>query len=87
MARTIAQQYGVYVALCNRVGVEGGVTFGGGSVVVQPDGAVLQTLSGEQTTTVTFERTELVRARRPYAHIRDEQPLFTLRELQRIVNA
>lgn len=87
MARTTAQQYGIYVALCNRVGVEGGVTFGGGSVIVQPDGAVLRVLSGEETTTVTFERAELARARRPYAHIRDEQPLFTLRELQRIVNA
>ncbi len=87
MARTTAQQYGVYVVLCNRTGVEGGVTFGGGSVVVQPDGEIARALHGEQTTaTVSLERALLEQARRPYAHLRDDSAEFTLRELQRIVN-
>jgi predicted amidohydrolase len=86
MARTIAQQYGIYVAHCNRVGVEGGVTFGGGSVIVQPNGDALHVLQGEETTTVQLSRLELQRARRPYAHIRDESPELVLRELQRIVS-
>jgi predicted amidohydrolase len=86
MARTTAQQYGIYVALCNRVGVEGAVTYGGGSVVVKPDGDVLHALEGEETSTVELARAELQRARRPYAHIRDESPHIVLRELQRIVS-
>jgi predicted amidohydrolase len=85
MARTTAQQYGIYVALCNRVGVEGGVTFGGGSVVVEPNGEIARALYGEQTTVLELDIDHLLRARRPYAHSRDESMEFTLRELQRIV--
>src|ERR687893_824298 len=40
IARTTAQLYGIYVAVCNRVGVEGGVTFAGESLVVAPDADV-----------------------------------------------
>jgi hypothetical protein len=41
MARTTAQMYGMYIAVANRVGVEGGVTFAGGSLIVGPDSRVL----------------------------------------------
>jgi predicted amidohydrolase len=62
------------------------VTFGGGSVIVGPDGDVLHALQGEETITVELSRAALQRARRPYAHIRDESPDLVLRELQRIVS-
>jgi predicted amidohydrolase len=46
MVRTTAQLCGIYVVLVNRVGVEGGVTFAGGSVVAAPDGEVLARPAG-----------------------------------------
>jgi NAD+ synthase (glutamine-hydrolysing) len=84
IARTTAQLYGIYVALCNRVGVEGGVTFAGGSLVVGPDGAVLER-AGESECVIAAELThsELQRARRPYAHARDDDPHLVVRELRR----
>jgi predicted amidohydrolase len=84
IARTTAQLYGIYVALCNRVGVEGGVTFAGGSLVAGPDGGVLER-AGEAECVITAEltRAELRRARQPYAHARDDHPRLVLRELRR----
>ena len=38
IARATAHLYGIYVALANRAGVEGAVTFAGGSVIVDPAG-------------------------------------------------
>jgi len=84
IARTTAQMYGVYVALCNRVGVEGGVTFGGGSLVVAPDGAVVQRAGdAEALLVVELERSTLAAARQPYAHSRDDDVRLVLRELER----
>jgi NAD+ synthase (glutamine-hydrolysing) len=84
IARTTAQLYGVYVALANRVGVEGGVTFAGGSLVVGPDGRVLARAGGaEEALRVELSRQELRRARQPYAHLRDDDVELVVRELQR----
>lgn len=89
IARTYAQLYGIYIALANRVGVEGGVTFAGGSLVVAPTGEVITRAATIQDELLEVElvRGELERARRPYAHIRDEDPDFVLRELQRVAPA
>ncbi len=85
IARTTAQLYGIYVAVCNRCGVEGGVTFAGESVVVAPDTSVLARAGvEEQRLDVTLERTELIRLRRPYAHLRDDDTRFVAAELARI---
>jgi predicted amidohydrolase len=87
IARTTAQLYGIYVALANRVGVEGGVTFAGGSLIVGPDGAVLGR-AGERAETTLFAeltRAELERCRRPYAHARDEDHGLVARELARLI--
>jgi predicted amidohydrolase len=85
IARTTAQLYGIYVAICNRVGVEGGVTFAGESLVVAPNGHVIDRAGVEETRIdVVFSRAELARARRPYAHLRDDDPQFMMAELQRI---
>lgn len=78
IARTTATLYGIYVVLCNRAGVEGGVTFAGNSIVVAPDGEILERAPAleEAAFTVTLERSRLARARQPYAHIRDDEPGF-----------
>jgi predicted amidohydrolase len=87
MARTTAQLYGIYVALANRVGAEGGVTFAGGSVIAGPDGSVLARASdmNEDVILVDASREMLRRAHTPFAHARDDDPAIVLRALQRIV--
>jgi NAD+ synthase (glutamine-hydrolysing) len=84
IARTVAQLYGVYVALCNRAGVEGGVTFAGGSLVAGPDGVILDR-AGEGTALldVRLSPSHLLRSRQPFAHARDDDPSLVVRELQR----
>jgi predicted amidohydrolase len=89
IACTMARLYGVYVVVCNRVGVEGGVTFAGASLVAGPDGepVVVSKTADEEILRAEIARTEIVGARTPYAHLRDEDPAFLLRELRRIVAA
>lgn len=43
LARGTAEEHGIYVAVCQLVGSEGGKLLSGGSVVVAPDGASLAT--------------------------------------------
>jgi predicted amidohydrolase len=85
IVRTTAQLYGIYVALCNRTGVEGAVTFGGGSMVAGPDGGMLARAPdrGEEILTVDLSRATLQSARRPYAHGRDDDARLVMRELRR----
>jgi predicted amidohydrolase len=85
IARTTAQLYGIYVAVCNRSGVEGGVTFAGESLVVGPDTQVIARAGvGEERLDVDLEFAEIVRARSPYAHLRDDDVRLVSVELQRI---
>lgn len=85
IARTTAQLYGVYVAVCNRCGVEGGVTFAGESIVVAPDASVVARAGVEdQRLDVTLDFAEIARARSPYAHLRDDDTRLVLNELERI---
>jgi predicted amidohydrolase len=87
LARAAAVAYGVYVALANRAGVEGAFVFAGGSMVVGPDGAVLARASdtGEDRLTVDLSLDAVAAARRPYAHLRDDDPALVARELARIL--
>ena len=83
IARTTAQLYGIYVALANRTGVEDSVTFAGGSLVVGPDGSVLARAGdAEETLRVVLQRAEVLAARRPYAHVRDDDPELVRRALE-----
>ncbi|HEY0673145.1 MAG TPA: nitrilase-related carbon-nitrogen hydrolase [Longimicrobiales bacterium] len=85
IARTTAQLYGIYVAVCNRCGVEGGITFAGESLVVAPDTHVLARAGVQEARIdVVLEKKEIVRARRPYAHLRDEDTRLVAAELARI---
>jgi predicted amidohydrolase len=85
IARATAQLYGIYVALCNRTGVEGAVTFAGGSLVAGPGGEVLARAAdeGEDVLTVDLSRELLNGARRPYDHARDDDVHLVIRELRR----
>lgn len=87
LARTTAIHNGVYVALANRVGVEDGLTFGGGSLVVDPAGEVIARApqGGEARLEVTLERDEIRRARHPFSHLRDEDPALVRDALDRIL--
>jgi predicted amidohydrolase len=87
--RTMAQLHGVYVAFANRTGVEGGVTFAGGSLIAAPDGSILARANEDEETTLRVELSleEVARARRPYAHARDEDHALVLRTLEGIVRA
>ena len=88
IARVTAQLYGVYVALANRTGVEGGVTFAGGSMIVGPDGELLvRAGEAEEILTATLRIDEVLRARRPYAHTRDEDLAFVHGEIGRLLDA
>jgi predicted amidohydrolase len=88
IARTTAQMYGIYVALANRVGVEGALTFAGGSLIVDPAGGVIARAPSHEETTInaTLSRDALHRARRPYFHGRDDDPALVIRELQRLTS-
>lgn len=87
LARTVAVHNGVYVALCNRVGVEDGFTFAGGSMVVDPSGAVAARApqGREARLEATLEKEEIRRARHPFSHLRDEDPAFVRDALDRIL--
>ncbi|HSJ14948.1 MAG TPA: nitrilase-related carbon-nitrogen hydrolase [Longimicrobiales bacterium] len=85
IACTTARLYGIYVALANRVGVEGAVTFAGGSLIVSPEGVVLARAPALEPATIraTLEPNALARARRPAFHGRDDDPRLVARELLR----
>ncbi len=89
IARVTAELYGMYVAVANRVGVEGGVTFAGGSLVVDPRGRIIAEAgsSEEELLEVELDREEIARSRGRGGHFRDDDPHFTLRELRRITGS
>lgn len=72
LARDIASEHGVFVALVQLVGAEGGKVFSGGSMVAGPKGDVKlrAPLWEESIITATLDTTELTRAR-------VEMPLLT----------
>jgi len=86
LARAAALQYGIFMVIANRGGVEEGVTFAGESLVVAPDGEVLA--RGPQAEPavlqVSLDRDLIRRARSPFAHLRDEDPHFLRRALDQI---
>lgn len=88
LARAAAIAYGAYVALANRVGVEGPLCFAGGSMIVGPDGAVLARADdlGEDRIDADLSLEAVAAARRPYAHARDDDPRLVARELACILD-
>jgi predicted amidohydrolase len=76
-----------YIVFCNRVGVEDGINFWGGSEVVSPDGevAVQAKLFEEDLVFATIDDNEVRRARRLSRHFLDDDPRLVLSELRRIM--
>lgn len=71
--RVQAMQSSVFVAMCNRVGTEGDLVFGGESIVVDPHGDVL--VKADDSEQILSVDIDLASSRR----IRDSQPYFRLR--------
>lgn len=76
MMRIRAFENGVFMAPCNKVGVEGGWTFGGGSLVADPFGNIVQKASTEEDDMIVLDidREVVFDARRKYPLLRDRRP-------------
>jgi len=71
--RIPAMQNNFYIAMCNRVGEEGDITFAGESLVVDPHGKVIAKAGGkEEILYAELDYGEIARSRknRPYQNIR-----------------
>ena len=78
LARDIAEEHGVFVALVNLVGTEGGKTFSGGSIIAGPHGDVRAQapLWDEAILTVTLDPDDLTRARSDTPLLTDLQTMM-----------
>lgn len=75
-----------YVVFCNRVGIEDGVNFWGGSEVVDPSGEIIASakLFDEDLIFADIHEDAVRRARRLSRHFVDESIDFTIEQLQRV---
>jgi predicted amidohydrolase len=89
LCTAIAKFQTCFVLYVNRVGVEDGMHFSGGSFVADPFGEVISRAPAlkEKIHFATLQRGALRRARTLYPLLRDEKPDVTLRDLSRIVGA
>ena len=88
LARDIAEEHGVFVALVNLVGTEGGKTFAGGSIVCGPHGDVRAQapLWDEAILTISLDPQDLTRARSDVPLLTDLQTMMPhlMRNVDRI---
>ena len=80
MMMTRAMENGVYLAPCNKVGLEGEWVFGGRSMIVSPTSEVLVEAGdeGDETIAASLERDLVFEARRNMPMFRDRRPdLYT----------
>jgi predicted amidohydrolase len=80
-----ARLFGIYVAFANRVGVEDGVNFWGGSEVVSPSGEPICRCANfdEDLRTVEIDPEQVRLARQLSRHFLDDDPRLTLQLLYR----
>jgi N-carbamoylputrescine amidase len=73
---TRAWENGVYLAPCNKVGLEGDWVFGGRSLIVDPFGEIVAQASDESDDTIVAElsREQVYAARRRWPMLRDRRP-------------
>ena len=73
---TRAWENGVYMAPCNKVGLEGEWVFGGRSLIVDPFGEIVAQASDERDDTIVAEldREQVYAARRRWPMLRDRRP-------------
>ena len=86
LLKAMSQFYTIYNIYVNRTGIEDGVYFSGGSMVVGPSGEVLArgSSSGEDLIITELDLEEIRRTRLFTPLLRDERLDLTLRELSRI---
>ena len=88
LARDIAEEHGVFVALVNLVGTEGGKTFAGGSILCGPHGDVRAQapLWDEAMLTISLDPQDLTRARSDVPLLTDLQTMMPhlMRNVDRI---
>ncbi len=84
--RTYAELLTTYVFFCNRVGVEDGITFWGGSRVLAPDGSLVADapLFDETLLVAEIDTDALRRARLKLPTLRDEQSELVRHEMGRV---
>lgn len=86
LIQTPAVLYGSYVVFCNRVGLEYGESFWGGSAVIAPRGEVAARAGADETLIYAMlEPDKTTQAREALPLMRDAELDFTARELQRIL--
>ena len=78
LARDIAEEHGVFVALVNLVGTEGGKSFSGGSIICGPQGDILARapLWDETIMTISLDPHDLTRARSDAPLLTDLQTMM-----------
>jgi len=78
LARDIAEEHGVFVALVNLVGTEGGKTFSGGSIICGPQGDIRARapLWDETIMTISVDPHDLTRARSDAPLLTDLQTMM-----------
>ena len=82
-----ASIYGGFLAFANRCGVEDGISFWGGSRLMDPSGRSLAEgpLHEEALVTGEMDLSALRRRRSEFSMLRDESPELTFRNLERIL--
>ncbi len=82
--RAYARLLSTYIIFANRVGIEDGVNFWGGSQVVSPSGDSIATakLFEEDLIFASIDTNETRRSRRFSRHFIDDSPEFTLQQLK-----
>jgi predicted amidohydrolase len=84
--RAYARLLSLYSVFINRVGIEDGVGFWGGSAVMDPSGQTIaaSASSDEELLTVPLDENVVRRARRGSRHVLDERPEIVLQHLERL---
>lgn len=77
--RTRAFENGCYLVAANKVGQEGGWTFGGSSLIAAPNGAILQSADGQSEALLVadIDRTQVMRRASPIPAAGIDVPIFT----------
>lgn len=85
--RNMASTNQSWVVLCNRVGVEEGVTFLGGSMVCSPNGAIVHKLPllEEDIATIEIDFDQIRKTRDSLNLVRERKNRLILSELERIL--
>ncbi|MDP6418179.1 MAG: nitrilase-related carbon-nitrogen hydrolase [Candidatus Krumholzibacteria bacterium] len=82
-----ASVYGSFIAFSNRVGVEDGISYWGGSRMVSPGGTLIAEapMHEEALLVADIDLGDVRRARQRFPLLRDESPETTYRNLERIL--